>query len=272
MCPPPDFQGWLPAVERIARDAGELLMTRFGSDVAIELKGEVDLVTEMDRRSEELVAGRLTVEFPGTAILAEEGWRSDDTGSGLWIVDPLDGTTNYAHGFPVFAVSIAFERAGVIELGVVFDPTRQECFSAARGRGTTMNGRAVHVSTRADLGASLLATGFPYDIRTSPRNNLAEFSRFAMRARGIRRAGAAALDMSYVAAGRFDGFWEESLSPWDVAAGSLLVTEAGGCLTGYAGEPAVIRTGRLVASNGLIHAAMIATLAESASDPEHSSR
>lgn len=257
---------WLSSVERIARDAGELLMGRFGQGVAVEMKGEIDLVTEMDRGSEELIVGRLASEFPGTSILAEEGHRSTDSGSGLWIVDPLDGTTNYAHGFPVFAVSIAFERAGVIELGVVFDPTRQECFTAVRGSGAALNGRPIHVSPRSDLGASLLATGFPYDIRTSAGNNLAEFSRFALRARAIRRAGAAALDLAYVAAGRFDGYWEAKLAPWDVAAGSLLVTEAGGFVTGYAGEPAVIRTGRLVASNGHIHSAMIATLAESSSD------
>ena len=272
MCPPSDVSSWLPAVERLARDAGDLLMSRFGQGVAVELKGEIDLVTSMDRRSEELIVERLVREFPGTSILAEEGERSSDTGSGLWIVDPLDGTTNYAHGFPVFAVSIAFERAGIIELGLVFDPTRQECFAATRGRGATRNGHPMRVTTRRELGESLLATGFPYDIRTSPGNNLAEFSRFALRARGIRRAGAAALDLAYVAAGRFDGYWESKLAPWDVAAGSLLVTEAGGTLTGYAGEPVAIRTGRLVASNGLIHGAMLATLAESISDPIPSGR
>jgi myo-inositol-1(or 4)-monophosphatase len=255
----------LAVVERIARDAGALLLSRFGTGVAVELKGEVDLVTEMDRRSEELIVGRLAREFPGTTVLAEEGQRQADAGAGLWIVDPLDGTTNYAHGFPVFAVSIAFERNGVMELGVVHDPTRNECFTAVRGGGARRNGDRVAVSRRDDLGQSLLATGFPYDIRTSPRNNLAEFGLFALRARGVRRAGAAALDLAYVAAGRFDGFWEDKLSPWDVAAGVLLVAEAGGTVTGYRGEPVNIRTGRLVASNGRIHAAMLQTLDESGS-------
>ncbi|TPW17135.1 MAG: myo-inositol-1(or 4)-monophosphatase [bacterium] len=266
MHPPNQHHAWLPAVERIAREAGALLMTGFGRGIAIELKGAIDLVTDMDRRSEELVVGRLTGEFPGTTVLAEEGSRGDDAGSGLWIVDPLDGTTNYAHGFPVFAVSIGLERAGVMELGVVFDPTRWECFAAGRGRGATLNGEPIGVSSRDDIGASLLATGFPYDIRTSPQNNLAEFNRFALRARAIRRAGAAALDLCYVAAGRFDGYWEQKLAPWDVAAGSLIVTEAGGMVSGYSGEPPVVRSGRLVASNGRIHAAMLACLAESPSD------
>ena len=259
-------------VERIAREAGDLLLSRFGTGVSIELKGEVDLVTEMDRRSEELIVRRLSGEFPGTAILAEEGERHADSGAGLWIVDPLDGTTNYSHGFPVFAVSIAFERNGVVELGVVHDPTRNECFAASRDGGARLNGRRLAVTTQSDLGSALLATGFPYDIRTSPENNLAEFGRFALRARAVRRAGAAALDLAYVAAGRFDGFWEEKLSPWDVAAGALLVTEAGGIVTGYRGEAADIRTGRLVASNGRIHRAMLAVLAESASGTGASGR
>lgn len=262
-----DLAGWLGVVERIAAEAGTLLMSRFGQALSVELKGEVDLVTEMDRRSEALIVSRLSQEFPGTAVLAEEGERGQDAGEGLWIVDPLDGTTNYAHGFPVFAVSIAFERAGILELGVVFDPTRGESFAAARGGGARLNGRPLSVSRRDNLGQSLLATGFPYDIRTSDRDNLAEFGLFARRARGIRRAGAAALDLAYVAAGRFDGFWEEKLSPWDVAAGALLVTEAGGTVTGYGGEPPVIRSGRLIASNGQIHPFMVQTLAESRSGP-----
>ncbi|HEX7880872.1 MAG TPA: inositol monophosphatase family protein [Candidatus Eisenbacteria bacterium] len=262
----------LTIVSRIAREAGDLLLSRFGTGIQIELKGEVDLVTEMDRRSEELIVRRLAEEFPGTAVLAEEGERHADTGAGLWIVDPLDGTTNYSHGFPVFAVSIAFERNGVVELGVVHDPTRNECFVASRGGGAHLDGRPLAVTTQSELGSSLLATGFPYDIRTSPRNNLAEFGRFALRARAVRRAGAAALDLAYVAAGRFDGFWEEKLAPWDVAAGALMVVEAGGVVTGFRGEPPVIRTGRLVASNGRIHAAMVATLAETASGTDASGR
>lgn len=252
-----EAEEWLQEAIRIAGEAGALLLESLGAPRSIELKGEIDLVTEMDRRSEELIAGRLTESFPGTHILAEEGTTTGGVADGgLWIVDPLDGTTNYAHGFPVFCVSMAFELAGRLELGVVHDPTRGETFSARRDGGARLNGRALRVSRRGALGESLLATGFPYDIRTSARNNLPEFQAMVRRARGVRRAGSAALDLAYVAGGRFDGYWEEKISPWDVAAGVLLVREAGGLVTDYAGRPGDIRSGQILASNGLIHGEM----------------
>jgi myo-inositol-1(or 4)-monophosphatase len=252
-----DPEDWLAEAARIAREAGDLLLEALGGERSIELKGEIDLVTEMDRRSERLITGRLQERFPGTRILAEEGTATGGDGdAGLWIVDPLDGTTNYAHGFPVFCVSMALERAGCLELGVVHDPTRGETFSARRGDGARLNDRPLGVSRRGPLGEALLATGFPYDIRTSPRNNLRAFGAMARRARGVRRAGSAALDLAYVAAGRLDGYWEEKISPWDVAAGVLLVLEAGGTVTDYAGRPADIRSRQILASNGRIHAEM----------------
>lgn len=253
--------GWLHEIESIARDAGRLLLTGLQAELHVELKGAVDLVTEMDRRSEALIRQRLRDAFPDTDLLAEEGSGSiEGRSGGLWIVDPLDGTTNYAHGFPVFAVSMALEREGCLELGVVYDPTRDECFSAARGRGARLNGRPIRVTDRDDLGQSLLATGFPYDIRTSERNNLRQFGDLVRRVRAVRRAGAAAIDLSYVAAGRFDGYWEEKIAPWDVAAGALLVQEAGGRVTGYGGEPIDIRGARIVATNGHIHDQLVSNL------------
>ena len=256
-----DPMGRLERAESIAREAGRLLLTGLRREIAVEMKGVVDLVTEMDRRSEALIRERLAAAFPDTDLLAEEGSGSmEGRPGGLWIVDPLDGTTNYAHGFPVFAVSMALERDGRVELGVVYDPTRDECFSAARGRGARLNGRPIQVSRRDDLGQSLLATGFPYDIRTSQRNNLRQFGDLVLRTRAVRRAGAASLDLAGVAAGRFDGYWEEKIAPWDIAAGVLLVEEAGGRVTGYAGEPVDIRGARVVATNGHIHADLVACL------------
>lgn len=256
-----DSEGWLADLTLVAREAGAILMDGFGGELEVRHKGAVDLVTQMDGRSEAHISSRLRELFPGTAILAEEGGASGDLAGGLWIVDPLDGTTNYAHGFPVFCVSIALERENRIDLGVVFDPTRGEMFAASRGGGATLNGRRLQVTTRDQLGDSLLATGFPYDIRTSEENNLAQFTRLSRMARAIRRAGAAALDLAYVAAGRFDGFWEEKIAPWDIAAGVLLVLEAGGTVSGYGGEPIDIRARRIVATNGRIHDSLLAALA-----------
>lgn len=251
---------WLHDVSTVAREAGAILLDGFGGAHQIHKKGAVDLVTEKDAESEAHITARLRALFPGTGILAEEGGASGTTEGGLWIVDPLDGTTNYAHGFPVFCVSIALERDGVLELGVIHDPTRGELFAARRGGGALLNGRPLRVTERDQLGDSLLATGFPYDIRTSEENNLAEFTRLSRVARAIRRAGAAALDLAYVAAGRFDGFWEEKISPWDIAAGVLLVAEAGGRVTGYRGEALDIRGRRVVATNGRIHDPLLQVL------------
>jgi myo-inositol-1(or 4)-monophosphatase len=261
-----NWEGWLEGAVRIVEEAGDLLMSGFGRLESFDLKGEVDLVTEMDRRSERFVVESLSRFTPGVAFLAEEGGATGGAGSrGLWILDPLDGTTNYAHGFPVFAVSLALEWDGELVLGIVHDPTRRETFSAAHGRGAFRNGERLQVTRRKTLSESLLATGFPYDIRTSPENNLRRFQALALKARGIRRAGAAAIDLAYVAAGRFDGYWEEKISAWDVAAGVLLVREAGGTVTDYAGGPADIRGRRIVATNGQIHGELVAALA--AADP-----
>lgn len=251
-----EIDEFVEAGTEIARAAGELLLERFHSDFAVSRKGVVNLVTDVDLASEELIVSRIRKAFPSHSILAEE--RNPDLRSGncKWVIDPLDGTTNYAHGYPVFSVSIGLEISGKIEWGVVFDPSRNEMYTARRGSGACCNGEPIAVSKVATLEASLLATGFPYDIHTS-RTNLDNFSAFAVRAQGIRRAGSAALDLCYVAAGRFDGFWELKLKPWDCAAGSLIVAEAGGKVTDFHGGPASIYEGAILASNGVIHREML---------------
>jgi myo-inositol-1(or 4)-monophosphatase len=244
-----------------AREAGQLLLDRFRTDFTVSHKGIVNLVTEVDLAAEELIVSRIRKTFPSHTILAEEG-HSKVRGEGItWVVDPLDGTTNYAHGYPVFSVSIGLEIEGEIKWGAVFDPTRNELFSAFKGRGATCNGMPIRISNASTLTASLLATGFPYDIQTDARNNLDNFCAFAVRVQGIRRAGSAAIDLCYVAAGRFDGFWEFKLNPWDIAAGSLIVREAGGIVTNFSGQPQSIYKGEIVASNGLIHQQMLDVLA-----------
>ncbi len=243
-----------------ARLAGDLLMKHFGGHQKVDHKGEVDLVTEIDRLSEQVIVEALERAYPEHAIVSEEGAGRDGQGPFRWIVDPLDGTTNYAHGYPVFSVSIALEKDQEMVLGVVYDPVRDELFAARKGQGGTLNGHRLTVSRTQRLAESLLATGFPYDIRHSPANNLDHFSQFALRAQAIRRAGSAALDLCYVAAGRFDGFWEMKLAPWDVASGGLMVTEAGGLVTDFSGRPFSIQTGEILASNGSIHTEMLDVL------------
>ncbi len=245
-----------------AQEAAEYLMSQFRKTRSVAHKGEIDLVTDADLVAEQLIVSRLSRQFPDHRFLAEEGHGGTTPGGYTWIVDPLDGTTNYAHGLPIFSVSLALEVAGVVEWGVVVCPCQQETFSARRGGGAFLNGIPIRVSGTADLGASLLATGFPYDIRTSPCNNLDYFRRFALRALAIRRMGSAALDLCYVAAGRFDGFWELKLHPWDVAAGYLVVREAGGRVTNFRGAEGSIYETECVASNGRIHRQMLAVLEE----------
>jgi myo-inositol-1(or 4)-monophosphatase len=235
-------------------------MDRFRTDIEVSHKGEVNLVTEVDLAAEELIVSRVWSAFPGHAILAEENHSATKSGSHTWIIDPLDGTTNYAHGFPVFAVSIGLEIDGDLACGAVYNPVLDEMFTARRGRGASCNGQPIRVSSTGRLDASLLATGFPYDIRTSEDNNLDNFREFALRAQAVRRAGAAALDFCYVAAGRLDGFWEPKLSPWDCAAGYLLVREAGGKVTNYRGEEGSIYERECIASNGLIHEELLTVL------------
>jgi myo-inositol-1(or 4)-monophosphatase len=244
-----------------ARDAGRLLAERFGRTLQISNKGELDLVTESDLASERLIIDRIKTYHPRHAILAEESGAaaSDGDGEWRWIIDPLDGTTNYAHGYPCFCVSIGLEHKGRMELGVVYDPLRDELFTAERGEGASLNGRRIHVSTIKNLNTALLCTGFPYDVRE--RSEFARhFANFIMNAQAVRRDGAAALDLAYVACGRFDGFWEEGLKPWDVAAGALMVEEAGGRVSTYNGGPLSIYAPPILASNGLVHEQMMRVL------------
>jgi myo-inositol-1(or 4)-monophosphatase len=238
-----------------ARDAGRILAERFGRKIEISNKSEIDLVTESDLASERLIIDRIRTYYPRHSILAEESGAStphENESGWRWIIDPLDGTTNYAHGYPCFCVSIALENQGRMEIGVVYDPIRDEMFAAERGQGASLNGRRITVSQTRSLASALLCTGFPYDVRE--RNEFARhFASFIMHAQGVRRDGAAALDLAYVAAGRFDGFWEEGLKPWDVAAGALIIEEAGGRISNYLGAPLDIHNPPIVASNGLIH-------------------
>jgi len=242
-----------------ARDAGRVLMEKFGRITAITKKGDINLVTEADLASEALITERIRSHFPKHSILAEEAGDTvviEGEGDWKWIIDPLDGTTNYAHGYPCFCVTIALERAGEIVLGVTYDPTRDELFAAEKGGGATLNGKAIHVSATDELGNSLLVTGFPYDIkyRTDIARHLTDF---LLSTRGVRRDGSAAIDLAYVACGRFDGFWEEGLNPWDVAAGVLLIEEAGGVVSGYDGSRLSIYRPPIAASNGMIHREML---------------
>jgi myo-inositol-1(or 4)-monophosphatase len=255
-----EWQSYLQSAVAAARLAGSYQRYRFAAPVAVEMKGDKDLVTEVDRESERLIAEHLLNCFPGHNLLAEEGDYPESDSALRWIVDPLDGTTNFAHGFPWFCVSIGLEAEGELVAAVIFNPVNDELFSATKGGGAFLNGRQLKVSGRAPLRDTLLGTGFPYDCASDPANNFASFISFQKAARGIRRAGAAALDLASVAAGRLDGFWELKLKPWDVAAGVLLVREAGGVVTCFDGKEYGLSGNRIVASNGLIHAEMLALL------------
>ncbi len=240
--------------------AGGLLKEHLGRVGRVEYKGAVDLVTEMDRKAEDLIVEELRRNFPDHGILTEESAERVTDSSCRWIIDPLDGTTNYAHGFPIFCVSIALEEEGEVSFGVVYCPMLDELFTATRDEGAFLNGERIRVSKTPDLDKSLLATGFPYDVRTSKDNNLDHFANFAVRAQAIRRAGAAALDLCYVGCGRFDGFWEMKLKPWDVAAAALVVREAGGMVTDFNKGPFSIYGGDVLSTNGLIHDEMVGVL------------
>ncbi len=243
------------------QEAGALLLQYAGAGFHIEYKNPINLVTDADRAAEQCVIDRIKARFPTHRFLAEERGRLEEAQSPyLWIIDPLDGTTNFAHGYPAYCVSIGLEYEGRCVLGVIFDPSRNELFTAIEHRGAQLNGRSLHVSDTATLDSSLLVTGFAYDIRDTPRNNLDHFVKFALKAQGLRRTGSAALDLCYVAAGRFDGFWEVRLNPWDMAAGSVIVQEAGGRLSDFSGKDLSIYGQELVASNGQIHDAMLAVL------------
>ena len=246
-----------------ARAAGDLLRGELLGPRRIAFKGSpTNLVTEMDARAEALIVERLLAAFPDDAILAEErGARAGRSGR-RWIIDPLDGTTNYAHGLPLYCVSIALEAGGGVELGVAYDPSHGELFVAERGAGAFCNDARLTVSSASTLDRSLLATGFPYDIRVNPDDNLKEYAAFSRRAQGVRRLGSAVLYLAWVAAGRFDGYWELRLGAWDVAAAGLMVEEAGGRLTSITGGPLDLERPTIVASNGRIHDEMLAVLRE----------
>ena len=246
---------------RAAWVAGAIQKEHARHGFRVEHKDSVNLVTDADRRAEEAIVHTIHTEYPSHQILAEErGLQTEGQSPFKWVIDPLDGTTNFVHGFPAYCASIGLEYQGRCILGVVFDPTRQELFVAEADRGAFLNGTQIHVSRTPKLDEGLLVTGFAYDIRESPNNNLDHFARFALRAQGIRRTGSAALDLCYVAAGRFDGFWELKLHPWDTAAGTLMVVEAGGQVTDFKGGPFSIYRQEIVASNGFIHDAMLAVL------------
>jgi len=243
-----------------AREAGQLLKSRLNTPHSIDYKGVINLVTEADRMSEALIIDRIQQHFPDSSILTEESPERKRNSEYRWIIDPLDGTTNYAHGYPVFCVSIALEREQCVIAGVVYNPMLDELFLAEKGKGAWLNGERISVSKISDLSRSLLATGFPYDIRESENNNLDYFNFMVKEVQAIRRAGSAALDMAYVAAGRFDGFWELKLMPWDTAAASLLITEAGGSVSGLSGQGFSLTAPSVLASNGKIHQQLISVL------------
>jgi myo-inositol-1(or 4)-monophosphatase len=245
-----------------AKAAGRILMRGFGSGVRVEYKSrEIDLVTEYDRRSEACILKRIRKAYPGHRVLAEESGLSGAGKEPLWMVDPLDGTTNFAHGMPIFGVSIALQRDGRMVLGVVYDPIRKECFWAERGKGAYCGTEKLRVSGAAELKRSLLVTGFPYDAWSNPDNNLDHYSRFAVRSQGVRRLGSAALDLCYVAAGRLDGYWEMRLAPWDVAAGGLIAEEAGARVTALDGESEYMsEVPSIIAANPVLHAKMTAVI------------
>jgi myo-inositol-1(or 4)-monophosphatase len=237
-----------------AKEAGEVLRKGFGWQHSIRYKGEVDLVTEVDEQAEQLIREILLGAFPAYGMLAEEGGTLVGEVDARWIVDPLDGTTNYAHGLPIFCVSVALERSGEVVLGVVHDPMHEETFVAERGRGATMNGEPIKVSDTDELIRALIATGFPYDRAEMPEA-LELFGRLAASTQGMRRLGSAALDLCYVASGRIDGYYERGIWPWDLAAGSVILEEAGGKLTNYRGGKLDLAGREIVASNGCLHSA-----------------
>jgi myo-inositol-1(or 4)-monophosphatase len=257
---------FIPAMSEIAREAGALLIEYFHQHLKIEYKGEADLVTAADRAAEVLIRDRIRAQWPGHDVLGEEQGLSDQGSEYRWYVDPLDGTTNFAHGYPVFCVSMGLERQtpeqrssgklGSRIAAVVYDPTRDELFSAEQGRGARLNGDSIHVSKTATLKESLLATGFPSQKRHK-NPNIYFYHQITLRSHGVRRAGSAALDLCNVASGRFEGFWEFNLNPWDTAAGVLMVEEAGGRVTRFDGLPFELNSRETVASNGLVHDALL---------------
>jgi myo-inositol-1(or 4)-monophosphatase len=244
-----------------ATEAGKLVRDNFGRAIDVAYKSSsIDLVTEVDLLSEGFIKERISTYYPKHQILAEESGLKETASAYRWLIDPLDGTSNYAHGYPFFCVSVALEHQGEVVLGVAYDPIREELFTAERGNGATLNGRTVAISRTEKLADSLLATGFPYDVRMRPEESLDYFGRFVHTAQAIRRDGSAVLDLCYLACGRFDGFWELGLKPWDVATGRLMIEEAGGRVTKFDGSRFSVYEPEMLATNGRIHDEMITVL------------
>ncbi len=252
----------LEAVEVIARQAGAVLMEGYGNVRHIQQKGVIDLVTEFDKRSEELIISFIQKQFPDHAILAEESGHNKTISEYQWVIDPLDGTTNFAHGIPIFAVTIGLLKSNSPVVGVAYDPFRNEMFSAELGQGATLNDRPIHASSQTDLGHAAISTGFPYDLRTNPRNNLAQFVQFQLRTQTVRHLGCASLDCSWTAMGRLDGYWEFGVKPWDIGAGALIVREAGGCVTSTDGDENFLSKETILVSNTILHEQMLRVLSE----------
>lgn len=251
----------LSDIETFSRGAGAILREGYGKKIQIDMKGVIDLVTDVDRKSEDYLIEAIRSRFPGHQVITEESGVLPGEDRQVWYIDPLDGTVNYAHGVPIFSVSIAYAEDGKVILGGVYDPMQDEYFYARRGQGAWVNGRALKVSEARALDQSLLVTGFPYDVHTNPENNLDHYTHFALKSRGVRRLGSAAMDLAYVAAGRLDGFWEIRINTWDIAAGSLLVEEAGGRVTDVRGGPDLLSPSpSILATNGGIHDQMLAVL------------
>jgi myo-inositol-1(or 4)-monophosphatase len=245
------------------KEAGAVLRAYYRNGVTVKYKGEIDLITEADHASEALILKRIRAAYPDCAILSEESGASANTSSAVWIADPLDGTTNFAHGLPIFSVTLALMVNDVIEIGATYDPIYDELYTAQRGQGAYLNGERLHVSAVPTLDKALLVTGFPYDRRTNPNNNIRQFADFSLRAQGVLRLGSAALDLGAVASGRLDGYWEFKINPWDIAAGVLMVTEAGGRVSAPDGSPLDLFARQIVANNGLIQNEMLQVLADS---------
>ncbi|MDP3581795.1 MAG: inositol monophosphatase family protein [Ignavibacteria bacterium] len=251
----------LDKVIYIAREAGEVLRSGFGKNFSIEYKTNVaNLVTEYDKKSEKIIIDFINKEFPTHSVLAEESGMHDSSSEYLWVIDPLDGTTNFAHGLPIFSVSIGVQKNGEMICGVIYDVMRDAMYSAEKGSGSFCNRRKLGVSTNDDLHKSVLVTGFPYNVHENPDFAYERFAAFLRVARAVRRLGSAAIDMCYVAEGVFDGFWEVSLNAWDMAAGMIIVEEAGGVITDFSGNPTNIFGKQILTSNGNVHKAMIDTL------------